>query len=150
VGHITVGGDTIRYWEPQRILYNGVLLLVVATRYWANLPASRAVANADSLQVLFVLAVLANVAYCAAYIVDVVVQMSAFAVNGCVYAGCFLALVCCSRECSLTSSRADCLLIRPEPRCESTLAHGTNTFAANCGHFAILPSFPRSPKNSSI
>jgi hypothetical protein len=34
--------------------------------------------NADSLLVLFVLAVLANVAYCAAYIVDVVAQISAF------------------------------------------------------------------------
>lgn len=70
--------DAIRYWEPRRILYNAVLLLVVATTYWANLPASSAVLNADALQVLFVLAVLANVAYCAAYIADVVAQISAF------------------------------------------------------------------------
>jgi hypothetical protein len=34
--------------------------------------------NADSLLLLFVLAVLANVAYCAAYAVDVVAQISAF------------------------------------------------------------------------
>ena len=71
-------GVSIRYWEPRRILYNAVLLLVVAITYWANLPASRAAMNADSLQVLFVLAVLANVGYCAAYIVDVVAQISAF------------------------------------------------------------------------
>jgi hypothetical protein len=70
--------DAIRYWEPRRILYNAVLLFVVGTTYWANLPASRAVVNADSLLLLFVLAVLANVAYCAAYIVDVVAQISAF------------------------------------------------------------------------
>lgn len=70
--------DAIRYWEPRRILYNAALLLVVAMTYWANLPASRAVVNADSLLVLFVLAVLANVAYCAAYVVDVVAQISAF------------------------------------------------------------------------
>jgi hypothetical protein len=70
--------DAIRYWEPRRILYNAVLLLVVALSYWANLPASRASVNADSLQVLFVLAVLANIAYCAAYAVDVVAQISAF------------------------------------------------------------------------
>ena len=70
--------DAIRYWEPRRILYNAVLLLVVSVAYWANLPASRASVNADSLQVLFVLAVLANIAYCAAYAVDVVVQISAF------------------------------------------------------------------------
>ena len=70
--------DAIRYWEPRRILYNAVLLVVVAVTYWANLPASRAILNADSLQVLFVLAVLANVAYCAAYAVDIVAQISAF------------------------------------------------------------------------
>lgn len=70
--------DAIRYWEPRRILHNGVLLLVVAVTYWANLPASRSIVNADSLQVLFVLAVLANVAYCAAYAVDIVAQISAF------------------------------------------------------------------------
>jgi len=70
--------DAIRYWEPRRILYNAVLLLVVAVTYWAKLPVSRATVIADSLQVLFLLAVLANVAYCAAYVVDVVVQVSAF------------------------------------------------------------------------
>ena len=70
--------DAIRYWEPRRILYNAVLLLVVALSYWVNLPASRVSVNADSLLVLFVLAVLANVAYCAAYAVDVVAQISAF------------------------------------------------------------------------
>ena len=70
--------DAIRYWEPRRVLYNAVLLLVVAITYWANLPASQTIVNADSLQVLFVLAVLANVAYCAAYVADVVAQMSAF------------------------------------------------------------------------
>jgi hypothetical protein len=70
--------DAIRYWEPRRILYNVVLLLVVAATYWANLPTSRSIVNADCLQVLFVLAVLANVAYCAAYVVDVIAQISAF------------------------------------------------------------------------
>ena len=70
--------DAIRYWEPRRIVYNAVLLLVVAVAYWANLPASRASVNADCLLVLFVLAVVANIAYCAAYAVDVVAQLSAF------------------------------------------------------------------------
>jgi len=70
--------DAIRYWEPRRILYNAALLFVVAVTYWANLPASRSTVNTDSLQLLFVLAVLANIAYCAAYAVDVVAQISAF------------------------------------------------------------------------
>jgi len=70
--------DAIRYWESRRILYNAVLLLVVAITYWLNLPASRTVLNADTLLLLFVLAVLSNVAYCAAYVVDVIAQISAF------------------------------------------------------------------------
>lgn len=70
--------DAIRYWEPRRILYNLALLVVVAALYFTNLPESRASINTDSLQVLFVLAVLANVAYCAAYVVDVVAQLSSF------------------------------------------------------------------------
>jgi hypothetical protein len=28
--------DAIRYWEPRRILYNAVLLLVVATTYQSD------------------------------------------------------------------------------------------------------------------
>jgi hypothetical protein len=70
--------DAIRYWELRRILYNVVLLGVVAAVYFTNLPGSRQALGADGVQVLFVLAVLANVAYCAAYIVDVVAQLSSF------------------------------------------------------------------------
>jgi hypothetical protein len=70
--------DGLRYWEPRRILYNLALLLVVGVVFIANLPASQGSLTFDTLQGLFVLAVLANVAYCAAYIVDVVLQLSAF------------------------------------------------------------------------
>ena len=68
----------IRYWEPRRILYNCALLVVVALAYYTNLPSSASVLSFDSLQRFFVLAVLANVAYCAAYIVDVAAQISEF------------------------------------------------------------------------
>lgn len=70
--------STIRYWEPRRILYNAALLMVVCTVYLLNLPASRQELNFGLLQGLFVLAVLANVAYSGAYLVDVVAQLSAF------------------------------------------------------------------------
>ena len=70
--------DALRYWEPRRILYNGALVLVVASVYVAHLPASRLGVTPDALQGLFVLAVLANVAYCAAYPVDFGVQLSAY------------------------------------------------------------------------
>jgi hypothetical protein len=70
--------EAVRYWEPRRILYNGVLLAVVATVYYANLPGARFDLTFDTLQGLFVLAVLANVAYCAAYVADVLAQLTTF------------------------------------------------------------------------
>ncbi len=70
--------NAVRYSEPRRILFNAVLLAVVVAVYVMNLPASRANLTFDSMQALFVLAVLANVAYCAAYIVDVPLQVTSF------------------------------------------------------------------------
>jgi hypothetical protein len=66
--------EAIRYWEPRRLLFNAVLLAVVATVYFGAPAGGRARLDFDLLQGLFVLAVLANVAYCAAYVVDVAVQ----------------------------------------------------------------------------
>ncbi|HXX00517.1 MAG TPA: hypothetical protein VEJ00_04835 [Candidatus Acidoferrales bacterium] len=68
----------IRYWEPRRIVYNLVLAAVVAVYYLICLPSSRHALTTDSILVLFLLAVLANVAYCAAYVVDIFAQMSNF------------------------------------------------------------------------
>lgn len=70
--------DAIRYWEPRRVLFNLMLAIVVGTVYMANFPHSRHEVTLDTLQALLVLAVLANIAYCAAYAVDVPVQLSAF------------------------------------------------------------------------
>lgn len=70
--------EAVRYWEPRRILYNCVLLAVVAAVYGANLPRSRLDLTFDTLQGLFVLAVLANVAYCAAYVLDFLAQLTTF------------------------------------------------------------------------
>ena len=70
--------EAVRYWEPRRILYNCVLLVVAAAVYYAHLPKSRFDLTFDSLQGLFVLAVLADVAYCAAYVADVAAQLTTF------------------------------------------------------------------------
>jgi hypothetical protein len=70
--------EAIRYWEPRRIFYNLLLVVVVVVTFWLNLPSSRAAVTIDSILWLFLLAVVANVAYCAAYIVDLFVQASAF------------------------------------------------------------------------
>lgn len=70
--------QAIRYWEPRRLIYNAVLLLVVAAMFVKGLPISRSQINLNLVLFLFVLAVLANVAYCACYVVDVVAQLSDF------------------------------------------------------------------------
>ena len=68
--------NAIRYWEPRRLLYNAALLLVLAGCFAAGWPASRRALHTETLLGIFVLAVLANVAYCAAYIPDLAVQYS--------------------------------------------------------------------------
>ena len=54
--------DALRYWEPRRALYNLVLLAIVVAHIVAGWPASKSLLTRDSLFVLFILAVLANVA----------------------------------------------------------------------------------------
>jgi hypothetical protein len=71
--------NAISYWEPRRIVHNLVLLTIVTAYFVIGLPHSRPVLfDVNTVLVLFVLCVLANVAYCAAYIVDVLAQASGF------------------------------------------------------------------------
>jgi hypothetical protein len=70
--------DAIRYWEPRRIAYNAVLSAIVLVLFALNWPASLSRLTFEFVEMLFVLAVLANVAYCAAYLADVPAQLSAF------------------------------------------------------------------------
>jgi hypothetical protein len=70
--------DAIRYWELQRILYNAILMAIVVGVFVLQWPGSRSALSTDLVQSLFILAVLANVAYCAAYLVDIAAQNSAF------------------------------------------------------------------------
>jgi hypothetical protein len=69
-------GNAIRYWELRRMVYNALLAVIVVLFFVRGLPDSRAKLTVDLAQALFVLAVLANVAYCAAYPVDVFAQLS--------------------------------------------------------------------------
>jgi hypothetical protein len=66
----------IRYWEPRRLVYNAVLAVIVLIYFGMNYPASRSILSIDFVLFLFLLAVLANVAYCAAHPVDVFVCAS--------------------------------------------------------------------------
>lgn len=73
-----IATDAVRYWERRRLIYNGVLALIVIGYFCAALPRSIGVVSINGILILFVLAVLANLLYCAAYIVDVFAQFSAF------------------------------------------------------------------------
>jgi hypothetical protein len=70
--------NAIRYWERMRLVYNGVLLLVVLVSFIALYPGSRQNMSVHLGLLLFLLAVLANVAYCAAYVVDVFAQLTGY------------------------------------------------------------------------
>lgn len=70
--------NAIRFWEPRRLIYNLVLVFVVIAYFVIGYPVSKTVLSIDFALGLFLLAVVANIAYCAAYLADVFVQMSGF------------------------------------------------------------------------
>lgn len=68
--------NALRYWESRRIIYNLLLLGVVV---WHLHPVAAGYTYegwTSTLGSLFVLAVLANVLYCAAYLPDILIQFS--------------------------------------------------------------------------
>src|SRR5882757_2437224 len=68
--------EAIRYWEPRRLVYNAVLAVIVLSYFVLGLPRSKSAIELNHILLVFLLAVLANVAYCAAYLVDVFAQSS--------------------------------------------------------------------------
>ena len=72
--------DAFRYWERRRLYYNLVLTLVVAGVMLLAWPASSSLLGFQGLLLCFVLAVIANVCYSTAYLVDVPLQYSGYRV----------------------------------------------------------------------
>ena len=70
--------DAIHYGEPRRLAYNLVLAIVVLMYFWFGYPASKSTLSVNLALLVFLMAVLANVAYCAVYIVDVFAQASGY------------------------------------------------------------------------
>jgi hypothetical protein len=70
--------DAIHYWEPLRLAYNAVLAVIVLIYFWMGYPASKVTLSVDAILLFFLLAVLANMAYCAAYFVDIFAQPSGY------------------------------------------------------------------------
>src|SRR5207245_9000444 len=70
--------DAIRFWEPRRLVYTAHLSVIVPSYLFRAFPASKAVLTLDAILGMFLLVVLANVAYCAAYIADAFAQWSTY------------------------------------------------------------------------
>lgn len=70
--------SAIAYWEPRRLLYNAWLLAVVVATWFLDSGRTIQGTPFELAQQLFMLAVLANVAYCAAYPVDLAALLSGF------------------------------------------------------------------------
>ena len=66
--------DAARFWEPRRLVYNLLLfgvVLVWVTKTW---PHFRPAITLASLEIMTVLALLANLCYCAAYLAEILIQ----------------------------------------------------------------------------
>jgi hypothetical protein len=70
--------EAIRYWELRRVIDNLVLVAVVVAYFAAGYPASKQTLTTDSILVSFLSAVVADMANCAAYLVDIFAQISGF------------------------------------------------------------------------
>jgi hypothetical protein len=76
--------DALRYWEPRRVLYNAVLTAAAVLWVVLTWPHFRSVQlmgippgeTHPALLILTILAFLANVCYCAAYVVDIPLQLT--------------------------------------------------------------------------
>ncbi len=68
--------DAARFWERGRVIYNLILIGVVATWILVSWPHFRPAMHLFRLFQLMVLGVIANVLYCAAYFVDIPMQSS--------------------------------------------------------------------------
>jgi hypothetical protein len=78
-GQWPVVREALRYWEPRRIVYNVALAAIVIGWVTLTWPHFRPVFVPASLLNLLVLALIANVCYCAVYLVDIPMRKSALA-----------------------------------------------------------------------
>jgi hypothetical protein len=70
--------DALRFWEPRRLIYNAVLAIIVLAHFGIHYSAAKTSLSVNFGLGVFLLAVLANVAYCAAYLPDIFAQMSGY------------------------------------------------------------------------
>lgn len=66
--------DAIRFWEPRRIWYNAFLFVIVLLWLIFTWPHFRPALNLVALGKMIVLALMANLCYCAAYLAEFFIQ----------------------------------------------------------------------------
>jgi hypothetical protein len=71
--------DAVRYWEVRRVIYNAALVAVCAVWVLATWPHFRAAFAWWALPPMAFLALVANVCYSLAYLVDIPMQQSSLA-----------------------------------------------------------------------
>jgi len=64
----------VKFWEPRRLLYNLLLFVVVMIWLVKTWPHFRPAMNLEALGIMTVLALLANLCYCAAYLAEILIQ----------------------------------------------------------------------------
>jgi hypothetical protein len=72
--------DAVRYWEVRRVIYNAALVVVCAAWVLATWPHFRPAFAWWALPPMAFLALVANVCYSAAYLVDIPMQQSSLAI----------------------------------------------------------------------
>jgi hypothetical protein len=68
--------DALWFWEPRRVLYNVILLSVVVAWFVLTWPHFRPAMNWFAFLRFCLLGVIANVCYCAAYLLDLPMSIS--------------------------------------------------------------------------
>jgi hypothetical protein len=68
--------DSIRYWEPRRIVFNAALAMVVAGSFVCHLQTGGGGLTWQPILGLLLAAVIVNLLYCVAYMADIFFQMS--------------------------------------------------------------------------
>ena len=68
--------DALRYWERRRIAYNAILTVAVVAWVVFSWPHFRDSLSLGSVTALLILAAIANIFYCAAYVADIPMQYS--------------------------------------------------------------------------
>ena len=70
--------DAATYWERMRVVYNGVLAILVLACWGHDIVSSGPPQRFGAALVLLIFAAIANALYCLAYPVDLAFQMTSF------------------------------------------------------------------------